>query len=225
MIGKRPARYLETSSTKKEVQMSEPVQLNDRDFILIIDSSGSMATNDQKGGQSRWNSAAETTVALAAKAMRYDPDGLTLYTFSQRSKRFDNIGSAARISQVFEEVEPNGSTNLDGVLSEVFKDYLARKKKGETKPNGEIMVVITDGQPDDPQAAKKCIEGFTQNLEKDSDYGILFVQVGNDQGARAFLKQLDDGLKGAKFDIVDTLSMDEIGDRTISEALAGAIAD
>jgi Mg-chelatase subunit ChlD len=205
--------------------MTEPVNLKDRDFVLVIDSSGSMGTNDQSGGRSRWEAAAETTIALASKAMKYDPDGLTLYTFAQRFKRFDDVSAAARVAQVFEEVEPNGSTNLDGVLSECFKDYMVRKGKSLTKPNGEILLVITDGQPDDPQAAKKAISQFSHKLEKDSEYGILFVQIGNDQGARTFLKSLDDDLKDAKFDIVDTITCDEIGERTITEVLAGAISD
>jgi len=38
---------------------------------------------------------------------------------------------------------------------------------------------------------------------------VLFVQVGYDAAASAYLRELDDNLKGAKFDIVDTKTMDE----------------
>lgn len=41
--------------------------------------------------------------------------------------------------------------------------------------------------------------------------------------ARAFLKNLDDDLIDAKFDIVDTLSLDEMENMTLSEALLNAI--
>lgn len=205
--------------------MTVSVNLKDRDFTLVIDSSGSMATNDQKGGKSRWKAAEETTIALAAKAMSYDPDGLTLYTFSSRHRTFANIGDSQKVAQVFQEVDPNGSTNLDGVLGAVFSNYLDQKRAGKTKPNGEICIVITDGQPDDPKAVARSITDFTQKLDKDEEYGLLFVQVGNDGGARAFLKGLDDDLKGAKFDIVDAITMDECGDRSLTEVLAGAIAD
>jgi len=207
--------------------MSDAVQLNDRDFVVVIDSSGSMVTGDQKGGRTRWEAAAESTIALTGKAAKYDPDGLSLYTFAGNHRRFDNVSTSAKASQVFEEVEPNGSTNLDGVLNAVFSDYQTRKKDGKTKPNGEILVVITDGEPDDRKAAKAAIVSHSKTLDKDEEYGILFVQVGNDARAKAFLKELDDDLmnQGAKFDIVDTISMDEVGSRTLTEVLAGAIAD
>jgi Mg-chelatase subunit ChlD len=205
--------------------MTEAVNLKDRDFVLVIDSSGSMATADQKGGKTRWEAAAESTIALASKASKYDPDGLTLYTFAGKHRKFDNIESSAKVSQVFEEVEPNGSTNLDGVLKDVFTGYLYDKQNGKAKPNGQITVVITDGQPDDPAAVKRTIIDFTQKLDKDEEFGLLFVQVGNDGGAKAFLKSLDDDLKGAKFDIVDAITLDEVGDRTLTEVLAGAISD
>ena len=39
--------------------------LENRDYTLIIDKSGSMATPDQKGGRSRWVAAQESTLALA----------------------------------------------------------------------------------------------------------------------------------------------------------------
>ena len=203
----------------------EPVQLKDRDFVVIIDKSGSMGTKDQSGGRSRWEAAGEATVALARKAISYDPDGLTLYTFSNKHRRFDNVSDEAQVARIFEEETPDYSTNLDGVLNAAFSDFLNRKAKGETKPNGEIALVITDGAPDDRNAVKSSITAFSQKLDRDEEYGILFLQIGNDQGARTFLKQLDDDLKGAKFDIVDTLTMDELGDKTLSEALAGAISD
>jgi uncharacterized protein (DUF58 family) len=203
----------------------EPVQLKDRDFVFVVDSSGSMGTKDQTGGRSRWESAAEAATALARKAATYDPDGLTVYTFAGKHRRFDNVTDSAQVARIFEEVEPNGSTNLDGVLTAIFSDFQKRKKAGELKPNGEIAVVVTDGSPDDQSAVKKAITSFSNLLDRDEEYGILFVQVGNDQGARHFLKQLDDDLKDAKFDIVDTLTMDELGDKTLTEALAGAISD
>ncbi len=83
----------------------EPVQLKDRDFVFVIDQSGSMATQDQKGGKSRWESAQETAIALAGKIAKFDPDGYSLYTFNakryctcephlqrKRSQRIDQSG-------------------------------------------------------------------------------------------------------------------------------------
>ncbi len=202
--------------------MSE-VNLKDRDFTLVIDSSGSMATADQQG-RTRWKAAEETSIALAGKAQKYDTDGLTLYTFSSKHKKFENVVDN-KVAQIFDEVEPNGSTNLAGVLEEVFVSYRTRKAAGTTKANGEVVVVITDGAPDDQPACKRAIVTHANSLERDEEFGVLFVQVGNDGSARAFLKSLDDDLKEAKFDIVDAITMDEAGDRSLTEVLAGAIAD
>lgn len=55
--------------------------LENRDYTLIIDKSGSMATPDQKGGRNRWVTAQESTLALASKCEQFDPDGITLYVF------------------------------------------------------------------------------------------------------------------------------------------------
>jgi hypothetical protein len=61
-----------------------------RDYTLILDKSGSMSVADQ-GGKSRWCYAQESTLALARKCDQLDPDGITLYTFSGRFKRYDNV--------------------------------------------------------------------------------------------------------------------------------------
>jgi hypothetical protein len=51
--------------------------------------------------------------------------------------------------------------------------------------------------------------------------------VGNDAQATRFLKILDDELQsaGAKFDICDTITMDDMEDMSLSEVLLNAIND
>lgn len=57
--------------------------------------------------------------------------------------------------------------------------------------------------------------------------GISFLQVGKDSGAHAFLKRLDDDLvkQGAKHDIVDTKTMEELETIGLTEALIAALND
>ncbi|MBU6346798.1 MAG: hypothetical protein KGR70_16320, partial [Cyanobacteria bacterium REEB494] len=85
--------------------------LNDRDYTLIIDKSGSMSTRDQRGGKTRWEIAQESTIALARKCEEFDPDGITVYVFSGRFKRYENV-TAAKVAQIFQENDPVGATNL-----------------------------------------------------------------------------------------------------------------
>jgi hypothetical protein len=53
------------------------------------------------------------------------------------------------------------------------------------------------------------------------------IQIGNDATATQFLKALDEQLQGigAKFEICDTITLDEMADMRLSEMLLSAIND
>ena len=88
--------------------------------------------------------------------------------------------------------------------------------------------VVTDGQPNSPDAVKKVIAEATQKMNADEEIGITFLQIGNDKGARAFLKELDDDLQTtykAKFDIVDTRNNEEMANMSIEDVLLAAVSD
>ncbi len=200
--------------------------LENRDYTLIIDKSGSMATPDQKGGRTRWVAAEESTFALASKCEEFDPDGITVYTFSGRFKRYENVTSQ-KVIQVFKENDPSGTTDLASVLKHATENYFQRKTAGETKENGETILVITDGEPDDRKAVMKVIIETSRRMDRDEELAISFIQVGTDPHATRFLKVLDDEMQsaGAKFDICDTITMDDMEDYSLSEVLLNAIID
>ncbi|QLE56538.1 VWA domain-containing protein [Nostoc sp. TCL26-01] len=200
--------------------------LENRDYTLIIDKSGSMATPDQKGGRSRWVAAQESTLALASKCEQFDPDGITIYVFSGRFKRYENVTSA-KVGQIFQENDPSGTTDLAAVLKHATDDYFQRKSSGQTKPNGETILVVTDGEPDDRKAVMRVIIETSRRMDRDEELAISFIQVGTDQQATRFLKVLDDELQsaGAKFDICDTITMEDMEDLSLSEVLLNAIND
>jgi uncharacterized protein with von Willebrand factor type A (vWA) domain len=200
--------------------------MSDRDYTLIIDKSGSMSTPDQVGGKSRWEIAQESTLALARKAEQFDPDGITVYLFSGRFKRYDDVTSA-KVAQIFLENDPAGTTNLAGVLQDALNNYFQRKAAGKSKPNGEIILVITDGEPDDRKAVFEVIIHATRQMERDEELGISIIQVGSDAQATKFLKALDDQLQsvGAKFDICDTVTLDDLEEMSLVDVLTNAITD
>ncbi|MBD2215162.1 VWA domain-containing protein [Nostoc linckia FACHB-104] len=202
--------------------------LENRDYTLIIDKSGSMSKRDQTGGKSRWSVMQESTFALASKCEEFDTDGITVYTFSKKFKRYDRV-DASKVEQIFEENEPSGNTALAEVLQDALQNYLQRKEKKEVKSNGETILVVTDGKPDDQEAVAKVIIEASRQIDKDEELAISFIQIGNDKEATEFLKFLDDDLKkiGAKFDIVDTVSIEDIEDEnlTLKEVLLKAITD
>ncbi|MBV6623571.1 MAG: VWA domain-containing protein [Rivularia sp. (in: Bacteria)] len=200
--------------------------IQERDYTLIIDKSGSMSTPDQAGGKSRWQIMQESTLALARKCEQFDPDGMTVYLFSGRFKRFDDVTSD-KVAQIFMENDPAGTTNLAGVLKDATDNYFKRKAAGETKPNGETILVVTDGEPDDRKAVFEVIVNASRQMEKDEELAISIVQVGTDAQATKFLKALDDQMEsiGAKFDICDTVTFDDMEDMSLSEILTNAITD
>ena len=200
--------------------------MQDRDYTLIIDKSGSMSTPDQRGGRTRWQEAQESTLALARKCEQFDPDGITVYLFSGRFKRYDDVTSS-KVEQIFLENDPMGTTNLAGVLQDATENYFKRKAANQTKPNGETILVITDGEPDDRKAVMEVIVNASRKMDRDEELGISIVQVGSDASATKFLKALDDQLEGvgAKFDICDTVTIDEMEELTIAEVLLKAIND
>ena len=201
--------------------------MNNRDYTLILDKSGSMSISDQPDGMTRWQAAQESTLALARKCEQLDPDGITVYTFSTRFKRYDNV-TTSKVEQIFLENDPMGTTNLAAVLRDATAQFLKRKAAGELGDKvGETILVITDGEPDSQRDVIQVILDVSQKLDRDEELAISFIQVGQDASATKFLKALDDQLEdvGAKFDICDTITLDDMADLPLAEVLLRAIDD
>lgn len=202
-------------------------QLANRDYTLILDKSGSMAETDCPGGKSRWQYMQESTIAVANECAKHDPDGITVIPFAGSFKEYQNT-TPSTVGQIFKENSPMGGTHLAPVLRSVFENYKKNKAAKATKPNGELVLVVTDGRPVDEAEVAKEIVAFTKTLENgDGEFGISFIQVGKDSDASAFLKKLDNDLtaQGAKWDIVDTKTMDELESVGLTEALIAALND
>lgn len=199
--------------------------LDKRDYTLIIDKSGSMSKNDGNSNQSRWEQIKESTMALARKCEQLDADGITVYLFSGKFRRYDNV-TADKVEQIFQENEPIGGTNLTAVLQDSVNQFFRRKQSGQGK-GGETILVVTDGEPDDRRSVFEVIIEASNRLESDEELALSFIQVGNDAGATKFLAALDDQLQGvgAKFDIVDTITLQDMEDFTLTEVLLNAIHD
>lgn len=206
--------------------MEENAIIRDRDYTLIIDKSGSMSTPDRPGGKTRWEAAQESTLALAKTCEQFDPDGITVYLFSSRFRRYENVTSD-KVAKIYEENEPMGRSNLAEVLKDALENYFNRKQEGKTKPNGETFLIVTDGEPSDRKTVMRLIIEASRQIDRDEEIGIAIVQVGKDKKANEFLQALDEQLQsaGAKFDIVDTITMDKMEGITLAEVLLNTITD
>lgn len=192
---------------------------------LIIDKSGSMVIRDQKKGRSRWEACKEATIALSYKCEEKDPQGMTLYTFAGRFKRYEKV-TAARVSEIYEENEPGGGTDLGQVLEDAFNFVIDRRSKAAT-PQQEIILVVTDGEPDERESVIEAIVKLSKTVTSQMEVAISFIQVGTDENATAFLKSLDNDLvaAGASHDIVDTISLEDMEEYSLTQIFAKAFTD
>jgi hypothetical protein len=113
------------------------------------------------------------------------------------------------------------------------KDIPAVPANPNTKPR--LYVVITDGQPSDGSTGEKALETLIINATKRlaaagygrDKIGFSFIQTGKDKAASAFLERLNNGLvaKGAAFDCVNCLTVDECVGLTTKQILEKALDD
>jgi Mg-chelatase subunit ChlD len=194
-------------------------RLSEYDFIVLVDSSGSMSNPVKAGSaKTRWESMQESVMAFVRDIEKFDSDGIDVVQLGGQNKVWQGVTSA-KVQELFSTIRPMGTTPLAEALQEAFK--LAGKSDKK-----DFIIVFTDGEPDDKNAVARAIIAQSQLQETDDALTILFVQVGDDAAASKFLTDLDDNLKGAKFDIVDAKSMAEAEAFPSTAALIeAAIAD
>lgn len=187
------------------------------DFVFVVDGSGSMSNTDTPNGKSRWNYVRETIGAFAREVGEVDSDGMGFVVFNQGQVTAQDGVDAKTIESVFTEKSPRGGTPLAEALRAALK--LAGKSSKK-----DMVIVVTDGEPDDKRGVIDAITQAANNTPSDDALTILFIQVGHDTAATSFLKGLDDDIK-AKHDIVDVKTVDE-AERfgSIGELVAAAIA-
>lgn len=194
-------------------------QLQEYDFVIAIDASGSMGETDTANGRSRWDYAQETVTAFARDLGALDSDGIDVVMFSGSNIQSFTGVTADKVKEVFASRSPRGSTPLAEALTESLK--LAGKSDKK-----DFILVLTDGVPDDKDRAAAVIREASNKQETDDALTILFIQVGRDASATQYLRDLDDNLKGAKFDIVDAKTIEEAEKfATTAELVIAAIND
>jgi Mg-chelatase subunit ChlD len=221
--------HTNTGNVRKfENAQMAPEQAAGRDYVLVIDASGSMLTEDCPNDSNRWQEASEGAAAFASTMDRLDPDGIDLCFFNDGATWEFNVHHE-QVIEAFSKVKPRGGTLLAPVLSQIFTKWfdLGRDRRPVT------VVVVTDGMPQDKQQVLETIVAISNRLAnedgKDEDIGISFIQIGYDKGAASFLKELDDDLQdkyGAPFDLVDTVPMSQVAAKGgIRKVLLAAVTD
>ena len=168
------------------------------DFQILIDTSGSMGSNDTGKVGTRLQRAKESVIGLVGELSQIDEDGIDVIFFGGETvTHVPNIKSTTDVEAAFNR-RASGGTPTAEALAKAFE--VAGKSD---KP--DLVIVITDGEPNNRQAVKDTIVTKANTLDTDEELTILFIQIGNDAAAGEFLIDLDDNLN-AKFDIVDTMT-------------------
>jgi Mg-chelatase subunit ChlD len=200
-------------------------ELKKYDYVIMVDKSGSMSTQDCPGGKSRWEFMYEQVMNISRVCAQFDDDGIDVVVFASKVKGYRGV-TPDKVEQIFKENSPNNSTDTALAIQQVASEYFDRKRNNKmVKPC--IVLCFTDGEPDSQSALKNVIIQTANKLDDEKELSFSFIQIGKDTKARAFLKQLDDDLQkeGAKFDIVDTKDSDEMENMTVEEILMEAVTD
>lgn len=182
--------------------MSE-AKLGEYDFYVVVDCSSSMGEPNKASeptGPTRWQAMQEMVMGFARDISKLDSDGILVAELGGQGRVYHGVNEQ-NVREMFATLSPRGSTPLHNALANVFNAAKGSKK--------DFIAVFTDGVPDDKAAAAKAIVDATKGMETDDELTVLFIQIGDDKYATQWLRELDDSLKGAKFDIVDAMTVDE----------------
>lgn len=207
-----------STATAQAVSNPNNLELNKGDnFIFGVDVSGSMATKDCPGGLARIDYLKEKVIQFAGEASKYDEDGIDVVTFGHKVTPYSGV-TAEKAAEVIGALKADEAATDTAAL--IRKAWDLHKSGGYEQT---VLFIATDGNPTDKDAVKQAIVDITNQVGDEREFNISFLTVGQiDSNLQAFLTGLDDDLKGAKHDIVDVKTLEEVD---FMSAFAGALND
>ncbi len=192
---------------------------------VIIDISGSMGQEDGTDGMSKFEWCHNQVRTLAQKLAPFNRK-LTITTFNPHFQTYEDC-EPGKLEEIYSETRPSGGTDLVDPLQSRL-DRIASKYAGTNER--ALIVVITDGMPNipsDPKLVNDAIIRYTHHMDNPEKVKIAFLQIGDTFEGKDFCIDLDDNLvnEGAKYDIVDTETFDELKQGGIVNALIDALLD
>lgn len=206
----------EAAAAVQPVLNANNFELNKGDqFIVAIDTSGSMQMTDCPGSASRLNYVTETMRTFIKEASKWDPDGVSFYMFNNTVQAFRDVATIEEIDQKIATIKPAGGTYTHLAIKEAYKEH--KEKKNEQT----FLMIFTDGEPSDKDAVKQAIVDITKDVKDEKEFRIQLLTVGvRDSSLDKWLDDLDDHLTEAKYDIVD---IEKLEDVNFEQAVANAI--
>lgn len=211
---------------------SSEALLRDRDYTIIMAKTQVNPIAPPPGFAERWLTAQSSILELARTCEEFHPEGVTLYLASQTAEhdctflRHERVQTLAFETLVAENPAPETIALAQG-LQAALDDYFKRKAAGQAQANGQIILIVLDGEPMDRMAIANVIVQATHKIDRNEELGIGFVQIGEDPIAQGFFEMLDDYLEeaGAKYDIVDAKILSTIERDSLSKFLLDTLFD
>ncbi|MBS1953864.1 MAG: hypothetical protein JST89_06760 [Cyanobacteria bacterium SZAS-4] len=202
----------------------EEKKLIQYDIELLIDVTGSMTDKDGTGDLTKFEWCHEQIRAFAKLMAEYKRT-FTITTFNTGFKTEYHC-NPSRLEELYGSIKPAGSTCLVTPLIERLEHVRSHPDPGRAT----IVAVITDGEPNvprDPLVVNRALVDFTKKLSKPDDIVITFLQIGDTFNGKSFCIDLDDNLvnEGAKYDIIDTKTFDELKSEGLTAALIDAVTE
>lgn len=220
--------------------------LRNYDCYLLVDISGSMGSrlDDSSGGRfhptvsqypsgtsgtasaptTKWEWCRQQVIAFQRELSAVSASGITVLPFNHNFSEVPNC-NAAQLSSLFSQLAPSGGTNMAEPLTYVIMSYLERiSHRQKTKPIA--IAVMTDGEaPLQPIA--ELINYATERISRQSQIAVTFLTIGSTTFGAEPLEELDDNMvaAGARFDIVDTRSFEELKRYGLMKCLGAALIE
>lgn len=204
----------ETPSADKFFKVMAPYQV-----VLLIDHSGSMNGGLGIGPYdlSRWawcrNQIADFSRFCGDKLR----GGITLIPFNDSFEVHEHA-SEKDVENVFSTIVPSGETDICTPLAAAIDAHLAEPDH-ENKPL--LIVVLTDGLPNQGGSLSKLIAQATSALRKHNEMSITFLTVGQAPEGDELIEHLDNDLtnRGASYDIVSSMRFADLLQTGLKNAL------
>lgn len=174
--------------------------------------------SDPDNPPTRWEKAVFAMNGIVAQISQIDPDGVDVVCFpgsgGEGGTAYDitrNVTNTEGLEAMVTAHPPRGDCLVGPAMDAVLAEAFARGF--DERPTS--ILVLTAGRPTDHEALSNSLAEAATKVGKDADLTVTFVQVGDDEWATRYLKELDTELtttsaSGELIDIVDTIKDEEV---------------
>lgn len=223
------------------VTQTELEKLSKYDLKLLLDRSFSMTGLDcppfsgfrpsgRRVGISRWDWCKEQTKPLATLTGRIRNKGLTITTFYNTFKTFENV-TLGQVERLYAEQAPNQEvgTVLNLALRDALDSYFARRDAaGRQNPVDPLAIaIITDGRVHRTSDIEDTLLNATKRMRRPDEVRVTLLFVGENSAPKKSrgMLYLDETLRrnGARYDIVKIVPFPVLERMGLSKSLIQAL--